>query len=214
MKYPGFLFPLDCGFPQSSGIFCGYPHRYLRIRTAGKKNRSFYNLAWLERCEEKSQSIESCPLVTANILLNEVSMPDQCLEGMPDICNQFLVVADSLRKIADQLSSFDLNFEPEKLTTISSELKQIGWNTLFVSSSIDTLLLSVFPQSNIRVLKDHTDLLNQINGLQVAADYLARTIHYLTPDDLGTSPYHLEIHGAFLRLGDMLMGVAGECKRI
>ena len=141
-------------------------------------------------------------------------MPDQCLEGMPDICNQFLVVADSLRKIADQLSSFDLNFEPEKLTTISSELKQIGWNTLFVSSSIDTLLLSVFPQSNIRVLKDHTDLLNQINGLQVAADYLARTIHYLTPDDLGTSPYHLEIHGAFLRLGDMLMGVAGECKRI
>ncbi len=141
-------------------------------------------------------------------------MPYQCLEGMPDIREQFIVVADSLREITDQLSSFDLNFEPKKLTTISSELKQIGWNTLFVSSSIDTLLLSVFPQSNNGVLKDHTDLLNQINVLQVAVDYLARAIHYLTLDDLGTSPYHLEIHRAFLRLGDMLMGVAGECKRI
>lgn len=140
-------------------------------------------------------------------------MTDACLNTAQDIPGRFKTVASSLRELADRLEKFDLPHDPTRLMSVSGELKQIGWNTLFVSSSIDKLINSVFHRSLRPNAQDQLDQLQQVDSLLVAVDYLGRTVRFLKSGDRDVREMHSEVTGAFLRLGERLQEVASECQR-
>ena len=140
-------------------------------------------------------------------------MADSYLNTAQDIPGRFKTVASSLRELADRLEKFDLPNDPTRLMSVSGELKQIGWNTLFVSSSIDKLINSAFQRSLRPNAQDRLDQLQQVDSLLVAIDYLGRTVRFLKSGNQNVGEMHSEIAGAFLRLGERLQEVASECQR-
>ena len=139
-------------------------------------------------------------------------MADSCLNTAQDIPGRFKTVASSLRELADRLEKFDLPHDPTRLMSVSGELKQIGWNTLFVSSSIDKLINSAFHRRLRPNAQDRLDQLQQVDSLLVAVDYLGRTVRFLKSGNQDIGEMHSEVTGAFLRLGERLQEVANECK--
>ncbi len=142
-------------------------------------------------------------------------MTDPYLDAEPNIHSRFCAVASSLRDLANRLENFGLYHDTTRILNVSDELKQIGWATLFVSSSIDALVGSAIHQLGPSDAYDKTDQLRQVDSLQVAAEYLARNVRFLKTR-LVRHDTHLaypEINEAFKRLGDKLQEVAGECQR-
>ena len=140
-------------------------------------------------------------------------MADSYLNTAQDIPGRFKTVASSLRELADRLEKFDLPHDPTRLMSVSGELKQIGWNTLFVSSSIDKLINSAFQRSLRPNAQDRLDQLQQVDSLLVAVDYLGRTVRFLKSGNQNVGEMHSEVTGAFLRLEERLQEVASECQR-
>ena len=140
-------------------------------------------------------------------------MTDSCLNTAQDIPGRFKTVASSLRELADRLEKFDLPHDLTRLMSVSGELKQIGWNTLFVGSSIDKLINSAFQRSLRPNAQDRLDQLQQVDSLMVAVDYLGRTVRFLKSGNQDVGEMHSEVTGAFLRLGERLQEVSNECQR-
>jgi hypothetical protein len=140
-------------------------------------------------------------------------MADSCTDATQDIPGRFKTVASSLRELADRLEKFDLPHDSTRLMSVSGELKQIGWNTLFVSSSIDKLINSAFQRSLRHNAQNRLDQLHQVDSLLVAVDYLGRTVQFLKSGNQDVREMHSDVTGAFLRLGERLQEVSNECKR-
>ena len=66
-------------------------------------------------------------------------MEDQPNAQTLDVRGNFHTVANAMRELADRLTFFCSDPEQVRLSVLSGELKQIGWNSLFVSSTIDNL---------------------------------------------------------------------------
>lgn len=138
-------------------------------------------------------------------------MSDSSFHDAPDIPGRFIAVACSLRELADRLEKFDLSGDSSHLMHVSSELMQIGWNTLFVGSAVDSLILSPFGHSGLYV-RNPSDLLRQVDSLQVAVTYLARSIRFLKGHTTEPIGLQTEIDKAYQRLGEKLQEVACECQ--
>ena len=139
-------------------------------------------------------------------------MSDRLFDNVPDIPGRFTAVAYSLRELADKLEKFDLPPNTAHLLNVSSELKQIGWNTLFVGSAVDALLMSSFGRSNLD-RQNSSEQLRQVDALHVAVSYLSRSVRFLTRNAAGQAILPTEVQEAFQRLGEKLQEVACECQR-
>lgn len=139
-------------------------------------------------------------------------MSDCLFDDAPDVPGRFTAVAYSLRELADKLEKFDLPPNSAHLLNASSELKHIGWNTLFVGSAVDALILSSFGRSNLD-RQNSSEQLRQVDSLHVAVSYLSRSVRFLTDNAAGQAILPIEVQEAFRRLGEKLQEVACECQR-
>jgi len=140
-------------------------------------------------------------------------MNDLYLSGTPDIHSQFIPAASSLRELANLLETFDGPHDPLWIVKISNELKQIGWNTLFVGSSIDNLVGATIYQGGHLDSQNITDQLRLVDSLHVAVDYLSRSVCFLKSRCGGHDQAYSEINKALHQLGEKLQEVARECQR-
>ena len=140
-------------------------------------------------------------------------MNDLYLSGTPDIHSQFIPAASSLRELANLLETFDVPHDSLWIVTISNELKQIGWNTLFVSSSIDNLVGATIYRDGLLDPQNKTDQLRLVDSLHVAVNYLARSVTFLKSRCGGKNQAYPEINKAMHQLGEKLQEVARECQR-
>lgn len=140
-------------------------------------------------------------------------MTDRYLDTVPETHSRLSAVSSSLRELADLLDNFGPPRDLLRIMTVSNELKQIGWNTLFVSSSIEILIGSTIYEERHSGEKDEMTALRQIESLQVAVEYLVRSVRFMKTRNDGTDQAYPEINEAFQRLGDKLLEVAVECKR-
>jgi hypothetical protein len=140
-------------------------------------------------------------------------MNDSYISGTPDMNSQFIPAASSLRELANLLETFDGPHDPLWIVTVSNELKQIGWNTLFVSSSIENLVGSTTHQGEHSDIQNKTDQLRQVDSLYVALNYLARSVAFLKSRCGGQDQAYPEINKALHQLGKKLQEVARECQR-
>jgi hypothetical protein len=140
-------------------------------------------------------------------------MNDPYLNGKPDIHSQFIPAASSLRELANLLETFDVPHDPLRIVTISNELKQIGWNTLFVSSSIDNLVGATIYRDGHLDSQNITDQLRLVDSFHVAVDYLSRSVCFLKSRCGGQDKAYPEINKALHQLGEKLQEVACECQR-
>ena len=139
-------------------------------------------------------------------------MNDPILDKTPDIHSQLIPAACSLRELANLLETFDVSDDPLRIATIGNKLKQIGWNTLFVSSSIDNLVGATIYRDGLVDPQNKTDQLRLVDSLHVAVNYLARSVTFLKSRCGGQNQAYPEINKALHRLGEKLQEVARECQ--
>jgi hypothetical protein len=135
------------------------------------------------------------------------------IDGTPDIHSQFIPAASSLRELANLLETFDVAHDLLWIVTISNELKQIGWNSLFVSSSIDNLVGTTIYRDGLLDTQNKTDQLRLVDSLHVAVNYLARSVTFSKSRCGGQDQANPEINKALHQLGEKLQEVACECQR-
>jgi hypothetical protein len=140
-------------------------------------------------------------------------MNDPYLSGTPDMQSQFIPAASSLRELANLLETFDGPHDPLWIVKISNELKQIGWNTLFVSSSIDNLVGATIYRGGHLDSQNITGQLRLVDSLHVAVDYLSQSVCFLKSRCGGQDQAYPEIKKALHQLGEKLQEVARECQR-
>ena len=118
-----------------------------------------------------------------------------------------------IKELANLLETFDVSNDPLRIATIGNQLKQIGWNTLFVSSSIDSLIGTTIYRDGLLDTQNKTDQLRLVDSLHVAVNYLARSVTFLKSRCGGLNQAYPEINKAMHQLGEKLQEVACECQR-
>ena len=139
-------------------------------------------------------------------------MTDMLLEDVSNKSGRFIAVANSLRELADRLEKFNIPWDSSHLLSLNGELKQIGWNALFVGSTMDTLVQFDFRQNDLPFC-NNLDRLRQIDSLFVAANYLLHSVRVLKSSARQEPDIEKEVEDAFQRLGVKLNEVACECQR-
>lgn len=141
-------------------------------------------------------------------------MEDQPNAQTLDVCSNFLTVATAMRELAERLTFFcsDPEHVP-RLTVLSGELKKIGWNSLFVSSTIDNLSRLSMIGTRPSAYEPSLELIRQMDSLMVAVDYLNRSVKSLKSERLNLNSSLKEVDEAFQCLAEKLGEVIGECQR-
>jgi hypothetical protein len=139
-------------------------------------------------------------------------MTNMALEDAPNMSGRFTAVANSLRELADRLEKFNIPWDPSHLLGLNGELKQIGWNALFVGSTMDTLIDFDFPRSDLSY-RYNLDRLRQVDSLFVAVNYLLRSVRVLKSGATHELDQEEEVKKALRKLGVRLSEVACECQR-
>lgn len=122
-------------------------------------------------------------------------------------------VSDSLHKLADQFDRDNANLDISWLSATSIELQRIGWNSLFVSTTIDTLVRGLSSNNVLLTKNDQTAAFRQVDGLHVAVKYLTQSIHTLKTNQADQADYQKTIDEALGQLADKILEVASECQR-
>lgn len=140
-------------------------------------------------------------------------MPTQPIASTDAIRNLYLPVAQAMRELADRLSVFCSGSDQEQMSILSAELKGIGWNSLFVGTSIDRLLQLTGFERNLEGGRTEKLILRHLDSLLVAANYLESSIRNLKALELEipeSSKDHQNAYACFIeKLGDIIH----ECQR-
>lgn len=140
-------------------------------------------------------------------------MEDQPNAQTLDVRGNFHTVANAMRELADRLTFFCSDPEQVRLSVLSGELKQIGWNSLFVSSTIDNLSRLTMIGTRPFVNESVSEVKRQIDSLLVAVNYLNRSVKSLKSERVNLNNSLEEVDEAFQCLAEKLGEVIGECQR-
>jgi hypothetical protein len=139
-------------------------------------------------------------------------MTDRDYDVTQILNTRILDVSDSLHKLANQFDQDTALLGTSWLKATSIELQRLAWNSLFVSTTIDTILRIVPSNGSMPENTDQTATFRQIDGLHVAVKYLAQSIRSIKTGQ----QYHLDsnraIEEALGQLADRLVEVVNDCK--
>ena len=125
---------------------------------------------------------------------------------------KILNVSDSLHKLADQFDQDTTLVGTSWLNATSIELQRLAWNSLFASTTIDTILRIALSNGSMPVCTDQTSAIRQIDGLHVAVKYLSQSIRSIKTGQQYQSDANRAIEEALGQLADRLAEVVNECK--
>lgn len=140
-------------------------------------------------------------------------MQSQIIASTDAVRNLYLPVAQAMRELADRLSDFCGEAEQERISILSAELKGVGWNSLFVSSSIDRFLQLTGLEGNLAGEAAEKVVSYQLDSLLVAANYLERSVKNLEAFELDKTEYSKNHQDAYACLVEKLGEIIRECQR-
>lgn len=121
-------------------------------------------------------------------------------------------VSESLHKLADQFDQDNTSRDIAWLNATNVELQRIGWNSLFVSSTIHKCVEAIASNTAPFEDKDQTTIFRQIDGLHMAVKYLSQSVRSLKAGQWDQSGQKEAIVGALDQLADRLMEATNECR--
>lgn len=125
----------------------------------------------------------------------------------------YLPVAQAMRELSDRLLAFCSETDQERLYTLSADLKGVGWNSLFVGSSIDRFLQLTIVKRNTAKDTAEKEVSRQLDSLLVAASYLERSVKNLKAVELETTKQSKDRQDACACFADKLGEIIRECHR-
>jgi hypothetical protein len=125
---------------------------------------------------------------------------------------KILDVSDSLHKLADQFDQDTAVLGTSWLNATSIELQRLAWNSLFVSTTIDTIVRIAPSNGSITDCADQTTAFRQVDGLHVAVKYLAQSVRSIKTGQQYQSDENRVIEESLGQLADRLVEVVNECK--
>jgi len=140
-------------------------------------------------------------------------MPSQPIASTDTIRSLSLLVAEAMRELADRLSDLCSESDQEKIYALSADLKGIGWNSLFVSSSLDRFLQFKWRGGVITSDESRDEFSLQLDSLLVAAKYLERSVKNLKELELAMPACSKDHQDAYACLEDKLGAIICECRR-
>jgi hypothetical protein len=140
-------------------------------------------------------------------------MPSQPNASTDTLHSLALPVAQAMRELADRLSALYSVSDREQIDILSTDLKRIGWNSLFVSSSIDNSLQFIKRKGGTAGEETRIEFSRQLDSLLVAAKYFESSVKNLKELELAM-PDRLEDHqDAYACLAEKLWEILRECQR-
>lgn len=121
-------------------------------------------------------------------------------------------ISDSLHKLAKQFDQDTALLGTSWLKATSIELQRLAWNSLFVSTTIDTIVRIAPSNRSMPDFADQTAIFRQIDGLHMAVKYLSQSICSIKTGQQYPSDANRAIEEALGQLADRLMEVVNECK--
>ena len=140
-------------------------------------------------------------------------MQSQPIASTDAVRSLYLPVAQAMRELADRLSVFCGESDQERISLLSAELKGIGWNSLFVSSSIDRFLQLTGLERNSARDSAGIEVQRQLDSLLVAAKYLERSVKNLQALEREISEYSKDHQDAYTCFAEKLGEIIRECQR-
>jgi len=140
-------------------------------------------------------------------------MPSQPIASTDTVRSLSLPVAQAMRELADRLSALCGETDQEKIYTLSTDLKGIGWNSLFVSSSLDRFLQVKWRRRVTTPDESRDEFSRQLDSLLVAAKYLERSVNNLKELELAMSDCSNDHQDAYVCLVEKLGAIIRECQR-
>ena len=140
-------------------------------------------------------------------------MPSQLNASTDTLHSLALPVAQAMRELADRLAALYSVSEREQIDILSTDLKRIGWNSLFVSSSIDSSLQFFRRKGGAAGEETSNEISRQLDSLLVAVKYLEGNIKNLKELEVAM-PDRLNDHqDAYACLAEKLWEILRECQR-
>ena len=140
-------------------------------------------------------------------------MPSQPIAPTDTVRSLSLPVAQAMRELADRLSALCSKSDQEKIYNLSADLKGIGWNSLFVSSSLDRFLQFKWRGGVIISDESRDEFSRQLDSLLVAAKYLERSVKNLKELELAMPDCSKDHQDAYACLEEKLGAIIRECRR-
>lgn len=121
-------------------------------------------------------------------------------------------VSDALHKLADRFDQANANIDTTWLNGTSIELQRIAWNSLFVSSTIETLVNSLSSDNVTTEMNDPTAILRQVDGLHVAVKYIHQSIQSINTRQAKLTDHQPNYKAALTDLAVKILEAAHECQ--
>lgn len=139
-------------------------------------------------------------------------MTDRDYDVTQILNTKILDVSDSLHKLADQFDQNTALLGTSWLNATSIELQRLAWNSLFVSTTIDTIVRIAPLNGSMPDCADPTAAFRLIDGLHVAVKYLAQSVRSIKNGQQYQADTNRAIEEALGQLADKLVEVVNECK--
>lgn len=140
-------------------------------------------------------------------------MPSQPIASTDTVHSLSLPVAQAMRELADRLSALCSENDQKKIYTLSTDLQGIGWNSLFVSSSLDRFLQVKWRRRVTTPDESRDEFSRQLDSLLVAAKYLERSVNNLKELELAMPDCSKDHQNAYACLEEKLGAIICECRR-
>lgn len=127
---------------------------------------------------------------------------------------QFHTSAQAFRELADGLTLYTHEPDPEKLKQIGRQLARIGWNALFTSIVIDEMSEKTQLISGLSEFSSVDQLFHEIDGLMVAANYLRKHVLAIKKELKQEALVGEDIQLALHQLSKRLKELSNECRTI
>ena len=121
-------------------------------------------------------------------------------------------VSDSLHQLADRFDQANANIDTAWLNATSIELQRIAWNSLFVSSTIETLVNTLSSDKVTTEMNDQTVNNRQVDGLHVAVKYLLQSIQSIKARQTARADHKQTTKEALADLALKILEAAHECQ--
>lgn len=124
-----------------------------------------------------------------------------------------LPIVQALQELTDRLSAFSNETNQTNIYSLNTDLKGIGWTSLFVSDSIDRFLQFETCRRGAAADGARDEFSRQLDSLLVAAKYLERSVKNLKEVELAMSDRSKDQQVVFACLVENLQEIIRECQR-
>lgn len=140
-------------------------------------------------------------------------MASQLIATPVKIRSLSLPILEALRELTDRLSAFSNETNQENIYSLNTDLKGIGWTSLFVSDSIDRFIQFETCKRGAAAEGLQDEFSRQLDSLLVAAKYLERSVKNLKEVEFVMPDRSKDQHVAFACLVENLQEIIRECQR-